>query len=141
MPTSDRASKNVEMVKTHATVENKHDIVATMDTLEENCFRDEVAGRRYEGRAACGDRYLELWKAFPDFTVTPRNFIASDDHVVMQADYTGTHTGKYRGIDGTGKKFKVRIAVVFPIQGEELRGETIYMDLASQLRQLDLPLQ
>jgi steroid delta-isomerase-like uncharacterized protein len=138
MVLSEKALKNVEMVRTHARVENLHDIDATMKTLEDNCFRDEVAGKRYEGAKAVGDRYQELWKSFPDFTVTPVNLIGSEDHVVMQADYTGTHLGTYFGVQGTGKKFKVRIAVVFPFDENGIQGETIYMDLASQMRQLGL---
>ena len=138
MAPSNKALQNIEMVKTHARVENLHDIDATMKTLEENCFRDEVAGKRYEGAKAVGDRYVKLWETFPDFTVTPVNLIGSEDHVVMQANYTGTHRGTYMGAQGTGKKFEVRIAVVFPFDENGIRGETIYMDLASQLRQLGL---
>lgn len=128
-----------DMVREHIETENRHDMAAMLATLaDDDPVRDEVAGRCYRGTDAVAGRYAELWRAFPDFTVTPTNLLESETAVTMQADYTGTHDGDYLGRAPTGTSFKCRIAVVFRFDGERIESETIYLDLAGQLRQLGL---
>lgn len=139
MPSSERTQKNLQMVKEHVDVENQHDIEATMATLEDDCFRDEVDTLDpYIGKRAVADRYLEIWRIFPDFKVTPVNLVATDDYVFMEAEVTGSHKGVYNGIPGTGRSFKIRNIVVFPFKGPRIEGERIYWDSASRLKQLGL---
>jgi steroid delta-isomerase-like uncharacterized protein len=127
------------IVREHIETENRHDMAAMLATLaDDDPIRDEVAGKLYRGEKDVAGRYAELWRAFPDFTVTPIELHESGDVVVMQADYSGTHRGPYRGHSGTGRSFNCRIAVVFRFLGHRVSSETIYMDLASQLRQLGL---
>jgi steroid delta-isomerase-like uncharacterized protein len=112
---------------------------AMLATLaDDDPVRDEVAGRLYRGRDAVAGRYAELWEAFPDFTVTPTQLHEAPSTVTMEADYTGTHRGPFLGHAPTGRSFNCRIAVVFRFAGEKIESETIYLDLAGQLRQLGL---
>jgi steroid delta-isomerase-like uncharacterized protein len=127
------------MVREHIETENRHDMAAMLATLaEDDPVRDEVAGKAYRGQSDVAGRYAELWCAFPDFAVTPTELHDSGSVVVMQADYTGTHSGPYRGHPGTGRRFNCRIVVVFRFNDGRITSETIYMDLAGQLRQLGL---
>lgn len=131
--------QKINQVLEHIAVENQHDLAAMLATLDDdNPVRDETAGICYVGRIAVADRYSDLWQAFPDFTVTPRVLHETDHSVVMQADYSGTHAGMFDGHTPTGNKFSVRIVVVFEFVGDKISKETIYSDLAGQLRQLDL---
>ena len=92
----------------------------------------------YDVRETLYCRYDELWKAFPDFHVAPTRFTEEDGVVVMEAIYTGTHRGRYLGQDGSGRSFSVRLINVFEFGADRISRETIYIDLASQTRQLGL---
>jgi steroid delta-isomerase-like uncharacterized protein len=137
-------SSKVDHVLQHLAVENMHDMQAMLATLDSDCsIRDEVAGRCYEGIEAVGQRYAALWEAFPDFNVFPRRLIEQDDSVVMLADYSGTHHGKYVTMnfgtfEPTKKYFNVRIVNIIDFVGDKISRETIFMDTASQLKQLGL---
>ncbi len=129
----------VDHVKLHIEVENQHNMNAMMATLvQENPVRDEVAGKTYRGAKEVAKRYGDLWVAFPDFKVVPTHLYEDGDTVVMEADYTGTHSGVFNGYAPTGKSFKLRIVVVFRFNQEKIAAESIYLDYASQLRQLGL---
>lgn len=132
-------SAKVEMVKTHIEVENQHDMDAMLATLvDEDPVRDEVAGKLYRGVEEVAGRYQALWDAFPNFKVSPYAFIESDNAVAMQAMYTGTHHGTYNGYEPTGNSFELRIVVIFKFQDGKIESETIFLDYASQLRQLGI---
>jgi steroid delta-isomerase-like uncharacterized protein len=132
-------SIRINAVLEHVAVENQHDMKAMLATLDgDDPVRDEVAGKCYRGRGEVERRYAELWKAFPDFTVFPRQLIEEGSTVVMLADYSGTHRGPYREKAPTGKSFNVRIANFIAFNGDKIASETIFMDLASQLKQLGL---
>ncbi len=133
------SSWRVDLIERHIEVENQHLMEEMLATLaDEDPVRDEVAGSRYLGREAVSKRYAELWSAFPDFRVQPVRFTEQGDVVVMEANYSGTHRGTYLGHEGSGKSFSVRLINVFTFKEGKIESETIYIDLASQLRQLGL---
>lgn len=132
-------SWRVDLIRQHIEVENRHLMDEMLETLaSEDPVRDEVAGQVYRGREAVAARYAELWRAFPDFNVSPLRYVEQGDIVVMEADYTGTHVGRYLGHEGTGKKFQLRLVNIFAFDTTHIASETIYIDLATQLRQLGL---
>jgi steroid delta-isomerase-like uncharacterized protein len=134
----------VDCVLQHLAVENQHDMDAMLATLDgENSVRDEVAGNCYEGNKAVAGRYGALWNAFPDFNVFPRRLIEGPNCVIMLADYSGTHLGPYSTTNfgdfkPTGKKFNVKLVNIIDFNGDKISRETIFMDVASQLKQLGL---
>ena len=132
-------SSLTDIVLQHLAVENQRDMGAMLATLDgEASIRDEVAGKCYQGVEAVSDRYAALWEAFPDFHVFPRRLIETPGTVTMLADYSGTHRGRYGDFEPTGKSFKVRIVNILDFHGDKILSETIFMDYASQLRQLGL---
>lgn len=132
-------SKKIDTVLEHIAVENQHDMDAMLATLDTDApVRDEAAGKRYEGRQQIAGRYAELWAAFPDFTVVPLRLIEEGDTVVMLASYSGTHLGQYGDHAPTGKSFSIRLMNIFDFHGDLIASETIFIDSASQLRQLGL---
>lgn len=132
-------SMQINAVLQHVAVENQHDMEAMLATLDgDNPVRDEVAGKYYQGRDEVAQRYAELWSAFPDFTVFPRQFIEQGNTVVMVADYSGTHLGRYGDAEPTGKSFMIRLVNIIEFNNNKIATETIFIDSASQLRQLGL---
>lgn len=132
----------VDIVRTHFEVENVHDMAAMLATLrDEDPIREEIAGKTYRGQKDVADRYQALWDAFPDFNVNPVAFTENEKTVVAEAIYTGTHKGVFNGFAPTGRSFKLKIVVVFHFEtptSSKITSESIYMDYASQLRQLGL---
>jgi len=132
----------VDIVRTHFAVENEHDMAAMLATLrDEDPIREEIAGKTYRGQKEVADRYRQLWDAFPDFNVNPVAFTENDKTVVAEAIYTGTHKGTFNGFPPKGRSFKLRIVVVFHFEtptSSKITSESIYLDYASQLRQLGL---
>lgn len=132
----------VDIVKKHFAVENQHDMQAMLGTLrDEDPIREEIAGKTYRGQADVERRYRELWDAFPDFHVEPYAFTENEKTVAAEAIYTGTHKGVFNGFAPTGRSFKLKIVVVFHFESAtslKITSESIYLDAASQLRQLGL---
>jgi steroid delta-isomerase-like uncharacterized protein len=133
------AKSKVDVVRTHIEVENRHDMEAMLATLvDEDPVREEIAGKTYKGRDAVAGRYRALWDAFPDFTVTPQLLVEDENAVAMEAIYTGTHRGVFNGHSPTGNSFRLKIVVMFKFDGDHIASESIYLDYASQLRQLGI---
>ena len=134
----------IDCVLQHLAVENQHDMDAMLATLDgENSIRDEKAGKCYVGNKNVADRYAALWRAFPDFNVFPRRLIEGPSVVVMLADYSGTHRGPYATLNfgdlaPTGKKFNVPLVNIIDFNGDKISRETIFIDVATQIKQLDL---
>jgi steroid delta-isomerase-like uncharacterized protein len=83
-------------------------------------------------RALLGD----LVKAFPDLWLEPVTIHHADDAVIIEGRTQGTNLGEFMGRPPTGKRMDVRGCIIFRFDGDRMTNETIYMDTATQLRQL-----
>lgn len=77
-----------------------------------------------------------LTTAFPDLELVPERVHHTDDAVIVEGRSIGTHRGEFLGLQPTGARMDVRACVVYRFDGERMTNETIYFDLATQLRQL-----
>lgn len=112
--------------------------VATPDVVY-----DEVAtGRKADGL----DQVLPLWqgwaRAFPDSKATFHNAIASGSSVTLEITWNGTHKGPLETPSGpvqpTGKSIAIRACMVVELEGERVKRERHYFDMATLLQQLGL---
>jgi len=102
---------------------------------------DEVATER---KAQGIDQVLPLWQgwatALPDSKCTFDNAIASGDTVVMELTWRGTHKGPLPTPKGpiapTGKRIEIRACTVVQLEGEKVKLQRHYFDMATLLRQL-----
>ena len=89
-------------------------------------------------------QFMGVFKgAFPDLKITVDNQVASDDYVVNECSWTGTHSGPLASpggdIPATGKRVEgARFCEIWRISGGKLSGLTNYQDVSSWLRQLGL---
>ena len=71
-----------------------------------------AADWRYNGIqvGAVGYRrnHMNIRAAFPDFHISIERLIGEGDTIAADVTWSGSHTGKYRGIDATGKKVSWR---------------------------------
>jgi len=131
----------------HLRAESSQDLPALLEGMTDDCFNVVKCDPEpvYDGPEAVARRYRALWAALPDLDVRLRRLVAVDgDHVVTEHTLSGTHLGTLFGIAPTGLPVEVDTAVVWELRDGRIRGETVYFDLATLLRQvgfLDLPAQ
>ncbi len=100
-------------------------------------------GQTFQGR----DGFMAFMKgfkdAFPDLQVTVTNQVASEDQVVSECTWTGTHSGTLAtptgGVPPTGKTVTDgRFCEVWRLRDGKVMRLVNYQDAASWLRQLGL---
>jgi len=120
---------------------NDKDWAAVKTCLTPDITYDEVATQR---RVQGIDRVMALWQgwasAFPDSMCTFQNVLASGTSVVMEVTWQGTHRGVLQmpggPVQATGKRIDIRACVISELDGEKVRMQRHYFDMATLLQQL-----
>jgi steroid delta-isomerase-like uncharacterized protein len=126
-------------IHSHLAAENAQDLDALLDGMTDDCFNLIVPDphRLYAGPEEVARRYRGLWATFPDLKVQMRRIVSVQaSNAVSEHTLSGTHTGSLFGVPGTGKHVEVETAVVWDIADGRIRGETVYFDVATMLRQI-----
>ena len=64
---------------------------------------------------------VRTWRtAFPDFHFTLEDMIVAGNKVVLRIPFTGTHQGKFWGLDPTGKKINVTETLILRLEGDKI---------------------
>jgi len=104
---------------------------------------DEVAtGRKVKGI----DAVIPLWQgwaeALPDSKATIHNGLVSGTSVVLEVTWNGTHLGPLQTPNGTvpatRKPIALRACMVMELEGEKVRSQRQYFDMATLFEQLGL---
>jgi steroid delta-isomerase-like uncharacterized protein len=77
-----------------------------------------------------------LTSAFPDLELVPERVHHAPDAVIVEGRSRGTQLGEFMGLPPSGRRMDVRACVVYRFDGDRMTNETVYFDLATQLRQL-----
>lgn len=129
----------VREIKSHLTAESTRDLEALLAGMTEDCYNLVLCDPSplYQGPEAVARRYRGLWTAFPDLHVRLRRLVAIDgDLAVTEHTLSGTHRGPLFGVAPTGRPVQVETVVIWEFADERIRGETVYFDLATMLRQV-----
>jgi steroid delta-isomerase-like uncharacterized protein len=128
-------------VREHIDGENHHDPDATLATFSKAQASYDIPAYGEAGQipnhAAVRQLYVALFAAFPDFHIDIAFLKHGDDHVFVDARWSGTQQKEWAGIPSTGRSFNGRVAFLFEFEGDQLVCERVYMDLrefAGQLR-------
>ncbi|MHA2407045.1 MAG: ester cyclase [Candidatus Ranarchaeia archaeon] len=76
------------------------------------------------------------YKGFPDVNRTLNDIVADRDKVWIRVTITGTHTGEYRGLAPTGKKYVMEAVPIYRIvKGKIVEGWSVWnpIDFFKQL--------
>ena len=79
--------------------------------------------------------YLVL-SAFPDFRVNIERMVAEDDRVAVLSTFGGTHTGKFMGIEPTGRGVLGRKIDIFTISDGKITNILYNFDILNLMTQL-----
>jgi steroid delta-isomerase-like uncharacterized protein len=126
-------------INAHIAAENAQDLAALLDGMTHDCFNLIIPDphRLYAGPEEVARRYRGLWTTFPDLKVEMRRIVSiQEDTAVSEHTLSGTQRGSLFGVPGTGKHVEVETAVVWDLVDGRVRGETVYFDVATMLRQV-----
>lgn len=140
MPDHDRGTEGIiAAINAHVAAENAQDLDALLEGMTDDCFNLVVPDPHplYTGPEEVAHRYRGLWATLPDLQVQVRRIVSVQENTaVSEHTLSGTHVGSLFGVPGTGKHVEVQTAVVWDIVDGRVRGETVYFDVATMLRQI-----
>ena len=120
----------------HMADENAHDFERAIAAFGHARYEVIATGETYDGAARVEELMHENQAAFPDFHYHVERTHYADDAIIVEGRFTGTHEGVWRGLPPTGRRVDFPMLVVFRFEGEAMRGERIFFDLLTVLRQL-----
>ena len=102
------------------------DVVATFEGTDQRAVGREAAGQliRYVHEGA--------FDARPEL----KNLLVDEGKAANEADFVGTHTGEFAGIQPTGRPVRVPYSVVYDIRGDQISALRIYFPMSLLLEQL-----
>lgn len=123
-------------------VGNKHDKNGWLAATADDAKVTSVGGFSANGKAGA-EQFFAMWNdSFPDYKVTARRIVSEGNVAVLEATFTGTHTGPLQAPSGTipPTRKKVSIDFVNPItySGGKVKEFTIVFDQMELLTQLGL---
>jgi steroid delta-isomerase-like uncharacterized protein len=133
----------IDVAKSSVLAYNDKDWDKVRTVTTSDVVYDEVStGRKAQGI----DQVLPLWqgwaRAFPDSKATFHNAFAAGNSVTLELTWKGTHTGPLETPSGpvqpTGKTIAIRACMVVELDGERVKEERHYFDMATLFQQLGL---
>jgi steroid delta-isomerase-like uncharacterized protein len=120
---------------------NDKDWAAVRAAVTADFTYDEVATQR---KVQSADQAIALYQgwaaAFPDSRGTFHSAIASNNTVVLEVTWEGTHQGTLQTPDGavapTGRRIEIRACQVLELTGDKVSLQRHYFDMATLLRQI-----
>jgi predicted ester cyclase len=115
----------------HSIAEDRRDIDGLISTLAPECVYEIVgAGLRWEGHAGARAFYTELFAAFPDNHFGLTDIVIGPQGVFEAVVLDATHAGPFAGLQPTGRRVHLELAILFPWNrdAELFEGEQIFID-------------
>lgn len=118
----------------HSIAEDRRDIDGLVATLAPDCVYAIVGTElRWEGHAGARAFYTELFAAFPDNHFALTDIVIGPQGVFEAVVLEATHLGPFAGLQPTGRRVHLELAILFPWDpgSERFAGEQIFIDRAA----------
>ena len=102
------------------------DVVATFEGTDQ----------RAEGREAAGQRIWYVHQGAFDAKPEVKCLLVDGGKAAIEADFVGTHTGEFAGIQPTGRTVKVPYSVVYDLRDGQISALRIYFPMSLLVEQL-----
>lgn len=122
------------MWQRHSIAEDRRDIDGLIATLAPACVYEIVGtGLRWEGHEGARAFYTELFAAFPDNRFGLTDIVIGPQGVFEAVVLEATHQRPFAGMQPTGQKVNLELAILFPWDPATQRfaGEQIFIDRAA----------
>src|SRR3954451_24671869 len=130
--------KREDLVRKHVDAENAADYETALATFEHPRYEYVATDEVYDGAEEVMAHWGEFDRAFPDQDIGIVRLHSADDAVLMEAIARGTHSGPFRGLPPTGRRFEQQFLAIFVFEGDALVCERVYYDTATVLQQLGI---
>ena len=118
----------------HSIAEDRRDIDGLISTLAPGCIYEIVGtGLRWEGHGGARAFYTQLFAAFPDNRFDLTDIVIGPQGVFEAVVLEATHVGPFAGLQPTGRKVRLELAILFPWNPDVglFDGEQIFIDRAA----------
>ena len=102
------------------------DVVATIEGTDQ----------RADGRDAAAQLIRYVHENAFDARMELKNLLADDGKAAIEADFVGTHTGEFAGLQPTGRAVRVPYSVVYDLRGDQISALRIYFPMSQVVEQL-----
>jgi steroid delta-isomerase-like uncharacterized protein len=102
------------------------DVVATIQGTD----------RRAEGRQAVAQFVRGLHRNAFDARPELKNLLVDMGKAAIEADFVGTHTGEFAGVQATGRTVRVPYSVVYDLQDDRISRLRMYFPVSLLVEQL-----
>jgi steroid delta-isomerase-like uncharacterized protein len=103
---------------------------------DDAAYEDVAAGQAYTGKEAIKELLRGAYAWAPDFRVTMKSLIVSDDCAATEWLSEGIQTGPIGDLPASGNSFRLRGASIIVFRDGKIASVTDYYDMATFLAQL-----
>jgi steroid delta-isomerase-like uncharacterized protein len=132
------ATQREELVRKHVEAENAADYETALATFQHPRYEYVASDEVYDGAEEVMAHWREFDRAFPDQQIEIVKLHTADDAVLMEAIARGTHTGPFRRLPPTGRKWEQQFLAIFVFESDGLVCERVYYDTSTVLQQLGI---
>jgi steroid delta-isomerase-like uncharacterized protein len=127
------------LLEQHYAAWSKGDVEGILACFTDDCvFEDMALQAKFEGKEGVRGFAQATFAAIPDFRWTPTIILIDGSRAGTEWRMTGTQTGDFPGIPGTGKSFSVPGSSVLEIRAGKIHQNRDYWSLATYLGQMGL---
>ena len=131
-----RIAARMKLIDEHIQAEMDLDLDRTLATLNDTPDY-KINNDEFSGRESVRAFYADLFTGFPDLHFEFTRSYVSDDAIILEATFSGTHKNLFNGIPATGRRVQFPFCTIFSFdENDRLAGERAYFDNALVLRQL-----
>ena len=120
---------------------NAHDVEAMLEFFTDDAVYEDVAlSRANQGKEQIREFFEELFKAFPDFRLEDRAsaLIGENGRYALEWTMSATHHGDLPILPATHKHWAVRGTSLGEVEGEKIKRNSDYWNMADFLVQVEL---
>jgi len=131
---TDQTAANAALLERYVAAVNAHDTSSFA-----NIFTDaylQRSGRSPPGLAAQIENAQRFFTALPDLHLVIEDSIFGEDKIVARCTHSGTQSGKFLGVEPTGKQIKFGTIDIWRVEGGKLAEHWDQVDFAGILKQL-----
>lgn len=128
-----------DLIENFVDAYNDHDPgrVKTLHTIDVVLYIAPTK-ERFSGLEPLVSRFMAFIELSSDTHIKVRDVYIGDDSAVVEYTLTGTHTGRFMGIEPTFREIDIDSCFILKIRDNKIAQHTTYLDSATILWALDL---